>query len=80
MAWSGASATSRRTVGTRCGPSSRSGRTGAGAACGVWPGEAVRIAIDFSHGFEGEPLYLFHCHILEHEDSGMMVNVKVVEP
>jgi blue copper oxidase len=44
------------------------------------PGEAVRIAIDFSHGFEGEQLYLFHCHILEHEDSGMMFNVKVVEP
>jgi suppressor of ftsI/bilirubin oxidase len=46
----------------------------------VWPGETVRIAIDFSHDFEGEQLYLFHCHILEHEDSGMMVNVKVVEP
>ena len=46
----------------------------------VWPGETVRIAIDFSHGFEGEQLYLFHCHILEHEDSGMMVNIKVVEP
>jgi blue copper oxidase len=45
----------------------------------VWPGETVRIAIDFSHGIEGEQLYLFHCHILEHEDSGMMVNVKVVE-
>ena len=45
----------------------------------VWPGETVRIAIDFSHGFEGEQLYLFHCHILEHEDSGMMVNVKVVD-
>ena len=46
----------------------------------VWPGETVRIAVDFSHGFEGEQLYLFHCHILEHEDSGMMVNVKVDEP
>ena len=46
----------------------------------VWPGETVKIAVDFSHGFEGEQLYLFHCHILEHEDSGMMVNVKVVEP
>ena len=46
----------------------------------VWPGETIRIAVDFSHGFEGEQHYLFHCHILEHEDSGMMVNVKVVEP
>ena len=46
----------------------------------VWPGETVKIAVDFSHGFEGEQLYLFHCHILEHEDSGMMVNVRVVDP
>ena len=45
----------------------------------VWPGETVKIAVDFSHDFEGEQFYLFHCHILEHEDSGMMVNVKVVE-
>ncbi len=29
------------------------------------------------HGFEGEQLYMFHCHILEHE-TGMMLNVKVV--
>jgi blue copper oxidase len=43
----------------------------------VWPGETVKIAVDFSHGFEGEQFYLFHCHILEHEDSGMMINVKV---
>jgi suppressor of ftsI/bilirubin oxidase len=35
--------------------------------------------VDFSHGFEGEQLYLFQCHILEHEDSGMMLNVKVVD-
>ncbi len=25
-------------------------------------------------------LYLFHCHILEHEDAGMMINCKVVDP
>jgi len=46
----------------------------------VWPGETVRIAIEFSHDFEGEQLYLFHCHILEHEDAGMMINCKVVDP
>ena len=46
----------------------------------VWPGETVRIAVVFSHDFEGEQLYLFHCHILEHEDAGMMVNYKVVGP
>ena len=35
-------------------------------------------AIDFSHGFEGARLYMFHCHILEHESAGMMLNVEVV--
>ena len=37
----------------------------------------VKVHMDFSHGFEGEQLYMFHCHILEHE-AGMMLNVKVV--
>jgi FtsP/CotA-like multicopper oxidase with cupredoxin domain len=45
----------------------------------LWPGESVRCAMDFSHGFEGEQLYMFHCHILEHE-TGMMLNLKVVDP
>jgi len=44
----------------------------------VWPGEQVKIAIDFSHNFSGEQIYLFHCHNLEHEDQGMMINYKVV--
>jgi blue copper oxidase len=46
----------------------------------VWPGETVRIAIQFSHDLDGEQIYLFHCHILEHEDAGMMINYKVVDP
>jgi len=46
----------------------------------VWPGETAKVAVDFSHGFEGEQLYMFHCHILEHEDAGMMLNYKVVSP
>jgi suppressor of ftsI/bilirubin oxidase len=46
----------------------------------VWPGETVSVGIEFSHGFDGEQLYLFHCHILEHEDAGMMINCKVVDP
>jgi blue copper oxidase len=45
----------------------------------VWPGESVKCAIDFSHDFESEQLYMFHCHILEHE-MGMMLNLKVVGP
>ena len=43
----------------------------------VWPGETVKWFIDFSHDFEGEQLYMFHCHILEHE-TAMMINLKVV--
>jgi FtsP/CotA-like multicopper oxidase with cupredoxin domain len=43
----------------------------------VWPGETVRIAIDFSHPFPGDQLYMFHCHNLEHEDQGMMLNFRV---
>ena len=43
----------------------------------VWPGESVRIAIDFHHPFAADQIYLFHCHNLEHEDGGMMLRVKV---
>jgi blue copper oxidase len=44
----------------------------------LWPGETVMCAMDFSHDFEGEQFYMFHCHILEHE-MGMMLNLKVVD-
>ncbi len=41
----------------------------------VWPGETVRIAIRFdSHA----GLYVLHCHNLEHEDAGMMLNLEVL--
>lgn len=43
----------------------------------VWPGETVRIVTDFSHPFPGDQVYMVHCHNLEHEDGGMMVNMKV---
>ncbi len=43
----------------------------------IWPGETVRIAIDFRQAFPGEQLYLFHCHNLEHEDGNMMVNYRI---
>jgi suppressor of ftsI/bilirubin oxidase len=43
----------------------------------VWPGESVKIAIDFRMPFSGEQTYLFHCHNLEHEDGGMMLRVRV---
>jgi FtsP/CotA-like multicopper oxidase with cupredoxin domain len=40
----------------------------------VMPGETVRIKIPFTHH---PGLYLYHCHILEHEDMGMMRNFRV---
>ena len=43
----------------------------------VWPGETVRIAIDFAHDFAGDQTHVFHCHNLEHEDGGMMINFRV---
>ena len=37
----------------------------------VMPGERVRMLLRFEH-YDG--LYLYHCHMLEHEDSGLMRN------
>ncbi len=39
----------------------------------VAPDETVRIAIQF----KDKGIYMFHCHILEHEDNGMMGQIKV---
>jgi len=39
----------------------------------VDPGERVKIAIQFNH----KGVYMFHCHILEHEDNGMMGQIEV---
>jgi suppressor of ftsI/bilirubin oxidase len=48
----------------------------------VWPGETVRVAVDFSlpdaAPFAGSQTYMFHCHNLEHEDGGMMLGVRIV--
>jgi FtsP/CotA-like multicopper oxidase with cupredoxin domain len=43
----------------------------------VLPGEKVRVQIRFS-SLPG--LYLYHCHILEHEDMGMMRNFRITPP
>jgi FtsP/CotA-like multicopper oxidase with cupredoxin domain len=40
----------------------------------VLPGETVRLQVTFSD-YPG--LYLYHCHILEHEDMGMMRNFRI---
>jgi blue copper oxidase len=44
----------------------------------VWPGESVRVSIDFACAFAGPQDYLLHCHNLEHEDGGMMLRVRIV--
>jgi FtsP/CotA-like multicopper oxidase with cupredoxin domain len=41
----------------------------------VWPGDTVRIIIPFRE-FPG--IYMYHCHLLEHEDDGMMGQFEVV--
>ena len=43
----------------------------------VWPGESVKIVLDFACPFPGAQTYMFHCHNLEHEDGGMMLGVKL---
>jgi FtsP/CotA-like multicopper oxidase with cupredoxin domain len=40
----------------------------------VMPGERVRVLMRFT---DHAGLYLYHCHILEHEDLGMMRNYRV---
>jgi len=44
----------------------------------VWPGELVRVGIDFTTPYGPDQIFMVHCHILEHEDRGMMLNFKVV--
>jgi suppressor of ftsI/bilirubin oxidase len=43
----------------------------------VWPGESVKVAIDFSHTHAGDQDYVFHCHTLEHAEAGMMLRYQV---
>ena len=40
----------------------------------VWPGERMELLMRF----EGDPgLFILHCHNLEHEDAGMMLNMEL---
>ena len=43
----------------------------------VWPGERVEIAMKFD-SYAG--MYMYHCHILEHEDMTMMRNYMIMDP
>jgi suppressor of ftsI/bilirubin oxidase len=43
----------------------------------VWPGERVKIAMKFG---PHSGMYMYHCHILEHEDMTMMRNLMIMDP
>jgi suppressor of ftsI len=43
----------------------------------VWPGARVRIAMNFG---PHTGMYMYHCHILEHEDMTMMRNYHIMDP
>jgi FtsP/CotA-like multicopper oxidase with cupredoxin domain len=44
------------------------------------PGRRYRLLVRFEDYADPEHAYMFHCHILEHEDQGMMAQVVVVPP
>lgn len=44
------------------------------------PGATVRLAVSFGHYPDPEWAYMYHCHMLFHEDQGMMGQFVMVEP
>lgn len=45
------------------------------------PGKTkVRLAVEFGHHTDPTMPYMYHCHILKHEDKGMMGQFVIVEP
>lgn len=42
----------------------------------VAPQETVRLKVIFPK----EGIFMYHCHIIEHEDAGMMANILIVDP
>jgi FtsP/CotA-like multicopper oxidase with cupredoxin domain len=46
----------------------------------VPPGSTIRIIARFEDYADPETPYMFHCHVLRHEDRGMMGQFVVVEP
>jgi suppressor of ftsI len=45
----------------------------------VPPNETVRLLIEFGDHTDPDLPYMFHCHVLQHEDRGMMGQYTVVE-
>ena len=46
----------------------------------LMPGARVRLALQFTDYADPDTPYMFHCHLLPHEDNGMMGQFVVVEP
>jgi FtsP/CotA-like multicopper oxidase with cupredoxin domain len=46
----------------------------------VAPGDTIRIVARFDGWADPDVPYMFHCHVLRHEDQGMMGQFAVVEP
>lgn len=46
----------------------------------VPPGGSVRLALRFTDYADPDTPYMYHCHLLQHEDAGMMGQFVVVEP
>ena len=46
----------------------------------LMPGEAARLAVSFRQPAARAAPYMFHCHLLEHEDRGMMGQLAVLPP
>ncbi len=46
----------------------------------VPPGKTVRFVTRFGDDTDADTPYMFHCHLLEHEDRGMTGQFVVVEP
>jgi len=44
----------------------------------VKPGETVRFIASFTNFADPDMPYMYHCHILEHEDNAMMGQFVVV--
>ena len=44
----------------------------------VAPNERVRLLLSFADYADPDLPYMYHCHILEHEDAGMMGQFAVV--
>ncbi|MGB3330555.1 MAG: multicopper oxidase domain-containing protein [Thermomicrobiales bacterium] len=46
----------------------------------ILPNRPVRLAVQFGAHVDPQMPYMYHCHLLRHEDNGMMGQFVVVEP